>query len=134
MRRFPEKTFSRARRSTSARLRSAIRGEGDFKHRHFDFLLEGIPALIAMQETEDYVPVYHSSADTLDKVGVRTLKDHAGIAAVTVYNIADRPKRLGRRISREDVQFLLEDTGLDDQMKFLEVWEDWEQGRRGRAK
>ena len=101
---------------------------------HFDFLLEGIPALVAVQETEDYVPVYHSSADTLDKVGVRTLKDHAGIAAVTVYNIADRPKRLGRRISREDVQFLLEDTGLDDQMKFLEVWEDWEQGRRGRAK
>ncbi len=101
---------------------------------HFDFLLEGIPALVAMQETEDYVPVYHSSADTLDKVSVRELKDRAAIAAVTVYNIADRPKRLGRRLSREDVQFLLEDTGLDDQMKFLEVWEDWEQGRRGRAR
>ena len=101
---------------------------------HFDFLLEGIPALIAMQETEDYVPVYHSSADTLDKVNPRALKDHAAIAAVTVFNIADRPKRLGRRLSREDVQFLLEDTGLDDQMKFLDLWEDWEQGRRGRAR
>ena len=53
---------------------------------------------------------------------------------MTVYNIADRPKRLGRRLSREDVQFLLEDTGLDDQMKFLDVWDDWEQGRRGRAR
>ncbi len=75
-----------------------------------------------------------SSADTLDKVDLRALKGHAGIAAVTVFNIADRPKRLGRRLSREDVQFLLEDTGLDDQMKLLEVWEDWEQGRRGRAR
>ena len=101
---------------------------------HFDFLLEGIPALVAMQETKDYVSVYHSSADTLDKVNVRELKDRAAIAAVTVYNIADRPKRLGRRLSRDEVQFLLEDTGLDDQMKFLELWEDWDQGRRGRAR
>ena len=99
---------------------------------HFDFLLEGIPALVAIQETKEYVPSYHSSADTFDKVGTQVLKECAEIAAVTVYNIADRPDRLGPRLSREEVQFLLEKTGLDDQMKFLGVWEEWEQGLRGR--
>ena len=100
---------------------------------HFDFLLEGIPVLVAMQETEEYVPVYHSSADTLDKVSPRALQDRAATAAVTVYNIADRPERLGGRLSRSEIDFLLKKTGLDDQMKFLDVWEEWEQGRRGRA-
>lgn len=101
---------------------------------HFDFLLEGIPALVAIQETKEYVPAYHSSADTFDKVSTQALKEHAEIAAVTVYNIADRPDRLGHRFSRAEVQFLLEKTGLDDQMKFLEVWEEWEQGLRGRSR
>ncbi len=101
---------------------------------HFDFLLEGVPTLVAVQDTSDYVPVYHSSADTFDKVKIGELRDEAGIAAVTVFNIADSPERLGKRLTREQLELLLEDTRLDDQMKFLGLWDDWEQGRRGRAK
>jgi carboxypeptidase Q len=101
---------------------------------HFDFLLEGVPALVAVQDTSDYVPVYHSAADTYDKVNVSSLRDEAGIAAVTVFNIADSAERLGKRLNREQLEDLLEDTRLDDQMKFLGLWDDWEQGRRGRAK
>ena len=99
---------------------------------HFDFLLEGIPSLVAMQDTTRYVRVYHSSADTFDKVSIRGLKDRTGIAAVTVYNIADRPQRIGKRFSRKEVERLLDDTRLDDQLKFLGLWEDWKNGRRGR--
>jgi hypothetical protein len=101
---------------------------------HFDFLLEGVPTLVAVQDTSEYVPVYHSAADTFDKVSLSSVRDEAGIAAVTVFNIADSPERLGKRLDRNQLEHLLEDTRLDDQMKFLELWEDWERGLRGRAK
>ena len=101
---------------------------------HFDFLLEGVPTLIAIQDTSEYVPVYHSSADTYDKVRFYDLRSQVGIAAVTVFNIADRPERLGKRLSRAELDELVGDTELDDQMKFLGLWKDWETGRRGRAK
>lgn len=100
---------------------------------HFDFLLEGVPTLVAVQDTSEYVPVYHSSADTFDKVTMSSVRDEAGIAAVTVFNIADSPDRLGKRLNRQQLEHLLEDTRLDDQMKFLGLWEDWEQQRRGRT-
>ena len=101
---------------------------------HFDFLLEGVPTLIAIQETSEYVPVYHSSADTYDKVSLYDLRRQAGIAAVTVFNIADRPERLGKRLTRKELDELIDDTDLDEQMKFLGLWEEWETGMRGRAK
>ena len=101
---------------------------------HFDFLLEGVPTLIAIQETLEYVPVYHSSADTYDKVSLYDLRRQAGIAAVTVFNIADRPERLGKRLTRKELGELIDDTDLGEQMKFLGLWEEWETGMRGRAK
>ncbi len=99
---------------------------------HFDFLLEGVPALIAMQDTEEYAATYHSAADTFDKVSIADLRDRAQIAALTVLGIANLPEKLGKRLSREEVGHLLEDTGVDDQMKFLRLWEQWESGARGR--
>ncbi len=99
---------------------------------HFDFLLEGIPTLVANQDATDYVPNYHAQSDTFDKVDVPELKNQATIAAVVVYDIADRPTRLGKRLNRGEVEKLLKDTRLDDQLKFLGLWDEWANGRRGR--
>ena len=74
--------------------------EAFFGSDHFDFLLEGVPALVALQDTSEYVPTYHSSADTFDKVNVEDLRHQAGIAAVTVLNLANQSPRLGKRLSR----------------------------------
>jgi len=99
---------------------------------HFDFLLEGVPTLVANQDTTDYVPNYHAASDTLDKVDVTELRNQAGIAAVLVYNLADRPQRPARRLSRPEVETLLRDTRLDEQLKFLGLWDEWTRGQRGR--
>jgi Zn-dependent M28 family amino/carboxypeptidase len=100
---------------------------------HFDFLLEGVPTLVAIQDTTEYVPTYHSSADTFDKVSLSALRDRVSIAAVTVFNLADSETRLGKRLGREEVERLVDETGLDDQMKFLGLWDSWADGARGRA-
>ena len=58
---------------------------------NFDFLLEGVPNLIANQETEKYLPDYHAESDTFDKVDLAQAKRNAAVAAVAVTAIANAP-------------------------------------------
>ena len=94
---------------------------------NFDFLLEGVPNLVANQEAERYLPDYHAESDTYDKVDFREARMNAAIAAVTVSGIANSPSRLGPRQSRADINKVLEKSGVADQMR------TWECGRNGRA-
>jgi hypothetical protein len=99
---------------------------------NFDFLLEGVPNLVANQEPERYLPDYHAESDTFDKVDFREARLNAAIAAVTVAGIADARGRLGPRQSRAEIAQVLEKSGLADQMKTYGLWSDWEAGKRGR--
>src|SRR6202790_5186052 len=99
---------------------------------HFDFLIEGLPTLIANQEEANYLPNYHAASDTLDKVDIRELKLKTTIAALTTWGLADRPTPLGNRLSRAELETLMKETGLDQQMKSMGFWHDWEKGTRGR--
>ncbi|MEX0880916.1 MAG: M28 family peptidase [Thermoanaerobaculia bacterium] len=103
---------------------------------NFDFLLEGVPNLVANQETERYLADYHAESDTFDKVDLEVAKKNAAVAAVAVSGIANAPSPLGRRQSRAEVERILTDPKwkLDAQMKTYGLWDDWEGGRRGRAK
>lgn len=99
---------------------------------NFDFLLEGVPNLVADQETQRYLADYHAESDTFDKVDLREARWNAAVAAVAVGGLAGAPGRFGRRQSRGEVAALLEKAGLADQMKTYGLWSDWESGRRGR--
>ena len=99
---------------------------------NFDFLLEGVPTLIANQEPDDYMMNYHASSDTFDKVDFAQLKKNEAIAAVTAYAIADAPERLGMRQTRAQVEALMESTGMDKQMQRMGLWQMWADGKRGR--
>jgi len=99
---------------------------------HFDFLLEGLPTLVANQEEANYLPNYHAASDTLDKVDIRELKLNTTIAALTAWGLADRPSPLGKRLSRSELEILMKETGLDQQMKSMGYWRAWEKGARGR--
>lgn len=106
--------------------------DGDIGTDNWDFLLEGVPTLVANQDEANYLPNYHAASDTLDKVDLRELKINTAIAAVTAWGIADRVEPLGKRQSRAEIEQLLKDSGLDDQMKKLGYWQPWESGARGR--
>jgi Peptidase family M28 len=97
-----------------------------------DFLLEGIPTLLANESPENRVPCIRSGADTLDPATLGELKRHVAIAAVTAYALADAPQRVGPRQSRAEVEQLIENTGLDQKMKAEGFWPAWESGERGR--
>ena len=99
---------------------------------NFDFLVEGVPTLIANQEEANYLPNYHAASDTLDKVDFLQLKLNTAIAGVTAFGIAERAEPLGPRQSRAEIESLLKATGLDAQMKIAGLWPLWESGQRGR--
>ncbi len=98
-----------------------------------DFVLEGIPNFVAIQDDAPYVPNYHAASDTFDKVDVRELKDNTAIAAVLVWQLANAAALPGPRQSRTEVERLVEATGLDKEMKTYGLWEDFVSGKRGRT-
>ena len=106
--------------------------DASFGTDNFDFLLEGVPTLVANQEEANYLPNYHAASDTLDKVDFRELKLHTVLAALTAWGIADRAEPLGKRLSRAELDVLVKETGLDQQMKLLGYWDAWQSGARGR--
>ena len=99
---------------------------------HFDFLLEGVPNLVANQEVANYLQNYHAASDTFDKVNIRELKLNTVLAAVTAWGIADRAEPIGPRYSRGQIENLMKESGLDQELKTLGMWADWESGARGR--
>ena len=99
---------------------------------NFDFLIEGVPTLVANQEPANYMLNYHAASDTFDKVDITQLKRQVAISALTAFALADSPERVGTRQSRAQIEQLLHDTGLDEQMKDTALWPLWEKSERGR--
>ncbi len=106
--------------------------DASFGTDNFDFLLEGVPTLVANQEVANYLVNYHAASDTLDKVNIRELKLNTAIAALTAWGIADRTEPLGKRLTRAELDTLVKERGLDQQMKLLGYWDAWQNGTRGR--
>jgi carboxypeptidase Q len=131
------------RRDTEAGLRQILRpleswgatehtSDASFGTDNFDFLLEGVPTFVANQEISNYLANYHAASDTFDKVHPRELKLNTAIAALTAWGIADRIEPLGHRLSRAELDTVVKQTALDEQMKLLGYWEQWQSGARGR--
>jgi carboxypeptidase Q len=95
-----------------------------------DFLLEGVPTLVANQAPANYMLNYHAASDTFDKVDIPELKRHVAIAAVTTYALAEREQRIGPRQSRAEVNQLLQQGNVDKNA--ASKWSLWEKGDRGR--
>jgi len=94
-----------------------------------DFLLEGVPTLVANE-----APEAGSAQGSSGKIDIAELKRHVAIAAVTAYALADSPERVGRRQSRVEIDQLLKDTGLAEKLKMEGIWPQWEDGERGRQR
>ncbi|HVB33168.1 MAG TPA: M28 family peptidase [Patescibacteria group bacterium] len=124
------------RRSLEAPLRKALAPAAQFGASHdvytarmgadnFDFLLEGVPTLVAASRSGSPAP---GNADPAE------LKRNVALAALTAYGIADLPERLGKRQTRPEIEELLERTGLENKMKKSEIWSEWRRGERGRPR
>jgi len=101
---------------------------------NFDFLLSGVPNLVANQDAAPYLPDYHASSDTYDKVDGREAQANAAIASALVWGLAERAQPMGKRQSRGEVEKLLKAWKLDVQMKAFGQWDAWVAKKRGVSK
>jgi carboxypeptidase Q len=117
----------------------AVAGLGPFAHSleavdlvdTFDFLLSGVPALLANQDVVPYLPDYHAESDVFDKVDGREAKVNAAIATAVVWGLAETPARPAQRQTRGEVEEVLKESRVDEQMKAFGQWEDWLAEKRG---
>ena len=98
---------------------------------NFDFMMHGVGNLVGNQEPATYGPNYHASSDQFEQCDVRTLRLNAAIVAAVTYGFATGPVPW-RRQTRGEIDRLIAGSDLEQQMRMFNVWDDWEEGRRGR--
>ena len=99
---------------------------------HFDFMLEGIPNLVANQATATYGPNYHAASDQFEQCDLQEQRLNAARVAALVWQAANDTAKLPRQ-SRAEIQAVVDHTDLGAQMKAFGEYEDWAHGTRGRA-
>ena len=98
---------------------------------NYDFMMQGVPNLIAIQSDANYASNYHAESDTFDKVDQYQMKLNSAIAAAVIWGFANDSERLPRH-SRAEIEAMIENTDLEQQMRNFAVWDAWANGTRGR--
>lgn len=98
---------------------------------NFDFLLSGVPNLVANQDPATYLPDYHAESDVFERSNIREQKSTAAVASALLLGLANRDGRPAARQTRAEVEQLILRTKVDEQMKVFGQWEDWKSGKRG---
>ncbi len=97
---------------------------------NYDFMIQGVPNLVANQESANYGPNYHARSDEFGRADLRQLRLNAAVAAATTWGFATLDVSLPRH-SAQQVDSLVRNTDLADQMKSFNVYDAWAAGRRG---
>ena len=99
---------------------------------NYDFMMQGVPTILPNQQEANYLVNYHATSDTFDKVDFAQLKKNEAMAAELMVELANAPQRIGPRLTRTQIEATFRETHLDDQMKGFGLWDDWQNGTRGR--
>jgi hypothetical protein len=95
---------------------------------HWPFYMQGVPAvtLSTYRTPEEVARVgrgwTHTSADTLDKVDPKALKDAAMLLAHSLLLLAEEPDTIARRITLEEIVERLESTGMAETLRIQKKW------------
>ncbi len=116
-----------------------VTGLGPFQHinvpivgtDHYDFLMEGVPSLVANHQPATYGPNYHARTDQLQECDPQQLRLNAATVAAVVYGFAQTDVKLARHTAAE-IEELVETTGLGADMRTFGLYEPWLEGKRGR--
>jgi hypothetical protein len=115
-----------------------VTGLGPFTHvnvpivgtDNYDFMMQGVPNLVANQESANYGPNYHARSDEFGRADLQQLRLNAAIAAATIWGFATAERSLPRH-SAVQVDSMVRNTDLPQQMKSFNVYDAWMAGKRG---
>jgi carboxypeptidase Q len=92
--------------------------------------MQGVPNLVANQESANYGPNYHARSDQFDKADLRQLRLNAAVAAAVTWGFANVDLAVPRQTAQQ-VDSLVKNTDLADQMRMFNVYDAWTAGKRG---
>ena len=100
---------------------------------NFDFMLQGVPNLVANHKPQVYGLNYHASSDTYDKVSIESVKNNAAYVGALALGFAnmDASQYELKRQSREEIESMFEKFNLEFTMRMFNVWDPWVEGKRG---
>jgi len=98
---------------------------------NLDFLLQGIPNLVANHKPYNYGLNYHASSDTYDKVDLQSLKLNSAIIAAVTLGYANEPNLATDRMTRAQLDKVIKDQSLEFSLRMFDLWNDWTAGKRG---
>jgi hypothetical protein len=99
---------------------------------NFDFLVEGVPTLAAIQVPTSSLLESSAAVGAPDTIDLADLKRNTAIVAVTAFGIAERAAPIGPRQSHAEIESFLKTSGLEQAMKGTRLWSLWKSGERGR--
>ncbi len=97
---------------------------------NYDFMMRGVPNLVANQESANYGPNYHARSDEFDKADLRQLRLNGAIAAAVTWAFATLDLSVPHQTAQQ-VDSMVRNTDLADQMKAFNVYDAWAAGKRG---
>ncbi len=98
---------------------------------NLDFLLQGVPNLVANHKPYNYGLNYHASSDTYDKVDLQSLKLNSAIIAAVTLGYANEPNLATSRMTRAELDKVVKDQSLEFSLRMFDLWNDWTAGNRG---
>jgi hypothetical protein len=99
---------------------------------NFDFMLEGVPNLVANHKPATYGINYHASSDTFDKVDLTALNRNSAIIAHIALSFANmKADQKLKRHNKSEIEKIVKDFNLEFSMRMFNVFEIWLNGNRG---
>jgi len=86
------------------------------------FMAAGVPNLVMLQDDAPYFPVHHTAADTPDKAEIRDFTSCVVALAATTHQLADQPKRFGKRLNAMEVGKMIQDSNIEYQWRAANIW------------
>lgn len=86
------------------------------------FMAAGVPNLVMLQDDAPYFPVHHTAADTPDKAEIRDFTSCVVALAATTHQLADQPKRFGKRLNAMEIGKMMQDSNIEYQWRAAKIW------------
>lgn len=98
---------------------------------NYDFMMQGVPNLVANQTDANYASNYHGGSDTFDKVNQQQLKLNSAIAGAMIYGFYNYDHVTWKRQTVAELESIMNTTDLKAQMISFGMWQDWVDNKRG---
>jgi hypothetical protein len=98
---------------------------------NYDFMMQGVPNIVAIQSDANYASNYHAQSDTFDKVDQKQLKLNSAIMASVVLGFANLEQVTWQRQTSEQIVNMVEHYKMETAMKTFGLWDSWQNNQRG---